>query len=72
MGNAVAAQSLVSASTSGQGLIVGEGQVRVTTTGTFIPQIGLGVAAAATIETNSFFEIWPVGSDTVTTVGAWN
>ena len=72
MGNAVAAQSLVSASTSGQGLIVGEGQVRVTTTGTFIPQIGLGVAAAATIETNSFFEIWPVGSDTVATVGAWN
>lgn len=54
-----------------------KGFVRINGAGTIIPQIKLSAqtnAGAATIKmlANSFFRCWPVGSNTVTTVGAWS
>lgn len=48
------------------------GIIRVTTGGTLIPQVSLGIAAAAVVGLNSFFSIWPEGSNTVQSVGNWS
>jgi hypothetical protein len=48
------------------------GVVRVNAAGTLIPSIGLTTAAAAVVRTNSFIKFSPIGSGTVTTVGAWS
>ena len=49
------------------------GMVRVTTTGTFIPQFQYSSAPGGvpTILTNSFFRLWPEGSAAVATRGTW-
>lgn len=47
------------------------GIIRVTVAGTIIPQVSLGVAAAAVVGANSFFRILPVGPSGFTTVGQW-
>lgn len=47
------------------------GVIRVTVAGTIIPQVSLGVAAAAIVGANSFFRIVPVGPSGFTTVGQW-
>jgi len=49
------------------------GVVRVTTGGTFIPQIGFSTATSGTtIAINSWFRIWPLGGSAVATVGNWS
>jgi hypothetical protein len=48
------------------------GVVRINTAGTLIPQVSLGVAAAAIVGVNSYFRIIPVGTNTTTNVGGWN
>ena len=48
------------------------GLIRVTTGGTVIPQVSLGVAAAAIVGVNSFFRIWPVGTNTDVSRGNWS
>lgn len=40
--------------------------------GTLIPQVSLGTAAAAVVGINSFFRLWPIGSDTAVTLGNWS
>ena len=48
-----------------------QGRIRVSTGGTIIPLVTLSVAAAATVNADSFFEIYPVGSNTQTSEGNW-
>lgn len=49
-----------------------EGIIRVGAAGTIIPAVSLTTAAAAIVGVDSFFEIWPVGADTVASVGNWS
>lgn len=68
-----AANTAISASNSlGTGTAVIDGIVSITTGGTLIPQVSLGVAAAATIKTGAFFEIAPLGTDSVGSLGNWS
>ena len=72
VGSAAAAQPLVPAATTGAtGTAWVTGIIRVNAGGTLIPEVALGNAAAAVVGTNSFFRIWPTGSNTVTNVGNW-
>lgn len=50
-----------------------EGTLRVTTGGTLIPQFQYSAApgGAPAIAANSFFELFEIGSDTVTAAGTW-
>lgn len=47
------------------------GIFRVNGGGTLIPSVALTTAAVAVVGTNSYFRALQIGSDTVTTVGAW-
>ena len=47
------------------------GIIKVTVAGTVIPQVSLGVAAAAVVGINSFFKIRPIGT-TATAIYAGN
>jgi hypothetical protein len=48
------------------------GIVRVNAGGTIIPQVSLGVAAAAVVGVNSFCRFVPEGTNTTTSVGNWS
>ena len=49
-----------------------KGIIRVTVAGTVIPQVSLGVAAAAVVQAGSYFKVSPLGNvSTVATVGNW-
>lgn len=50
------------------------GIMRVNAGGTVIPQVQLSAATgtAATMLANSYFKLYPIGSNTVATVGNWN
>lgn len=47
------------------------GQLHVDTGGTLIPAIGNSVEARPIVGVGSYFRIWPVGVDTVQSVGNW-
>lgn len=70
--NTAANTTLVTASTSTAGICHVWGKIIVTTGGTLIPQVSLGVAAAAVVGIGSYFHIWRAGSNTFTTMGAWS
>jgi hypothetical protein len=70
--NTAANVAIVSATTNTVGWARIGGKVRVSVAGTVTPQVSLGVAAAAVVGTDSYFRIWGVGSNTVTTFGAWS
>lgn len=65
----VANTAIVTATTATVGWMRIKGIARVTGAGTLIPQVSLGVAAAATVGVNSWFRFRPMGADTVTTQG---
>lgn len=48
------------------------GIFRVNAGGTIIPSVALTNAAAAVVGVNSYFRCWPIGSNTVTSVGNWS
>lgn len=49
-----------------------KGVLRISTTGTLIPQILQNTAsAAAVVSLNSWFRVWPVGTNNVSTAGPW-
>ncbi len=51
-----------------------KGKLVITTSGTVIPSIFLGSSSATgtpQIDRGAYFVLWPVGSNTVNTVGAW-
>lgn len=67
-----AAGSLVPA-TSGQSVVARvSGKIVIDTSGTLIPQVVQAAGTtAATIGTDAYFRIWPIGSSNVTNVGHW-
>lgn len=71
--NATASNTtLTTADTTTTGSALFRGVLRVTTGGTIIPQVSQVTAAAAIVGVNSFFRIWPVGSDTAVSLGNWS
>jgi hypothetical protein len=69
-----AALTAVTPSNGSAGTIVRiSGEIRTTTAGTLTPQIGFVAAPGSGDQTDqgSYFEIWPVGTDTFVSIGAW-
>lgn len=56
--------------TTGSAIVTGI--ICVNAGGTIIPQVSLTVAAAAVVGINSFFKLWPIGTNTQTTQGNWS
>ncbi len=69
--NTGANTALTSSNTTSTGYAFIKGHFRITVGGTIVPQVSLGVAAAAVVQTNSYFTCNPVGSATVVSVGNW-
>lgn len=68
---------VVTASLSGTGETIGitlKGLLRINGGGTLIPQVKLstGLTTTETMLTDSWFRIWPLGSNSVTNVGNWS
>lgn len=70
--NTTANTGLVAANLITTGFARINGTVIVTVAGTLIPQVSLGVAAAAVVGAGSYFRISPLGTTTVTSVGNWS
>jgi hypothetical protein len=71
--NSLANTTIVTSTTGptvGWAFIVGI--LRVNAGGTIIPQVSLGVAAAAVVGRDSYFRIWPIGAGNITSVGNWS
>lgn len=69
--NTAANATLVAASTATVASALIQGTIDVTVAGTIIPQVSLGVAAAAAVAAGSYFKIRRIGSATVTKSGTW-
>ena len=48
------------------------GVIAIDTGGTLIPAIGHSVVARPIVGVNTFFNVWPIGTDTVESVGNWS
>jgi hypothetical protein len=70
--NVAANTALTTASVNTVGYANISGIINVSASGTVIPQVSLGVAAAAVVGIGSYFRIRPIGSTTVTSVGNWS
>lgn len=70
--NTTANTGLVAANLITTGFARINGTVIVTVAGTLIPQVSLGVAAAAVVGVGSYFRISPLGTTSVTSVGNWS
>jgi hypothetical protein len=67
-------QVTTSVATATNRTILIKGIMRINGGGTIIPQFKYSAApgAAPTLGTNNFFLLYPVGSNSVTSVGNWN
>ena len=71
--NVTAANTALTAATANAvGYANISGIINVSVTGTVIPQVSLGIAAAAVVGIGAYFRIRPIGSTTVTSVGNWS
>jgi hypothetical protein len=70
--NVAANTALTTASVNTVGYANISGIINVSVTGTVIPQVSLGIAAAAIVGIGSYFRIRPIGNTTVTSVGNWS
>ena len=70
--NTAAATIITPATTTTTGYALVQGSIVITTAGTIIPSIALSVAAANVVATGSYFNLTPIGSSTVQTVGNWS
>jgi hypothetical protein len=70
--NTAANTALATATTATVGWAEIKGKVRITAAGTLIPQVSLGVAAAAQVGVDSHFRIWSPGLNTTTNIGNWS
>ena len=70
--NTAANTTIATASTATVAFARIHGVVIVTVGGTLIPQVSLGVAAAAVVGIGSFFKIRALGSSAATTSGNWS
>lgn len=71
---AVGTATAICAATTTTGLtLYVRGTMRINSGGTVTPQLTqVTASAAAVVQPNSFFRCWPIGSNTVTTVGNWS
>lgn len=72
IGSTASATGLTTNTTTTTGGAMISGKIIITTGGTIIPAFGLSVSAGATIGSGSWFRIWPIGTNTVTSYGNWN
>lgn len=70
--NTAANVAISASNTTATGYALIRGIIRVTGAGTIIPQVSLGVAAAAIVGANSYFKISPLGASGLTNVGNWS
>lgn len=63
--------ALATANTNTNGMAYINGVIRVTVAGTIIPQVSLGVAAAAVVGLDSYFRAYQVGNASAAYVGNW-
>lgn len=71
--NATAANTALATSTTATvGAAFINGIIRVNAGGTIIPSVSLSVAAAAVVQAGSYFRCWPIGTNTVASVGNWS
>lgn len=70
--NTAANTTLATASVNTVGYANISGVLVVTVGGTVIPQVSLGIAAAAVVGVGSYFRIRPLGSSSVSYVGNWS
>jgi len=70
--NVAANTTLATASVNTVGYAQISGIINVSASGTVIPQVSLGIAAAAVVGIGAYFRIRPIGSTTVTSVGNWS
>jgi hypothetical protein len=72
--NTAANIAITTASTNSTGIAMIRGIIKITTAGTVIPSVSLGIAAAAVVGVNSYFKIAPVtgASAANITVGNWS
>jgi hypothetical protein len=66
------ATNVVTGTTGTSAAVLLKGIFRISTGGTIIPSIQLTTGAAAVIGANSWFKCYPVGTDTVVSVGNWS
>ena len=64
--------TLVTASTAAAGWVLIKGRCRILAGGTFIPQISLGIAAAASINQQSYFKITAISDNLTDYIGNWS
>jgi hypothetical protein len=64
--------AIVSATTNTVGWFYVRGLIRINAGGTIIPQVSLGIAAAAVVGQDSWFRVWPIGSNIIRQVGNWS
>jgi hypothetical protein len=71
---AAATATAIIASTTTTGLLLRvRGTMRINAGGTVIPQLTqVTASAAAVVQAQSYFRCWPIGSDTVVSVGNWS
>lgn len=70
--NIAANTALATASVNTVGYARINGIINISSSGTVIPQVSLGIAAAAVVGVGSYFRVRPIGNTTVTSVGNWS
>ncbi|MCX6254833.1 MAG: hypothetical protein NTV31_10200, partial [Bacteroidia bacterium] len=72
--NTAGVSTVTQANTTNNVTVIIRGIVRINAGGTFIPQFQFSAApgAAPIVATNSYFKIYPIGTNTVNYVGNWN
>lgn len=63
--------AIVTANTNTNGMAYINGVLRVTVSGTVVPQVSLGVASAAVVGLDSYFRAYQVGNASAAYVGNW-
>ena len=70
---ATTAMTAITASNTGTGSqFMINGIITIDTGGTLIPSIGHSIEALPIVGVGTYFNIWPIGSDTVQSVGRWS
>jgi hypothetical protein len=70
--NTAANTAVCTATTNTVGWAKITGKLRISTAGTVTPRVMMDVAAPAVVGVDSYFRIWPAGSQSIASVGNWS
>ena len=70
--SATTTNNITTAATGTAVAVLIRGIIRINAGGTIIPSVSLTTAAAAVVGVNSYFRIYPIGTNTTTNVGNWS